>query len=250
MGLTRRAAARRRSTHCRAIEPAFARGDRARPAIPSRASARAAIATLLRDHRRPAGQRRGGHFDLGQARGRAGGDGRSGRRLAAPATRTLRAAGLSRQKPGYARSLAEAGAIRRDSISHALPADDEEAIAATGPDQGHRPLVGRNLPAVRRRAGPTSGRPATSRCGSSSAASSGLRSGPTRRRARDSPKPGARIAARRRSSPGTTGTLTRCSSRRRILRPAPCGPVPRRRSARRASRRPARRAVRRRSAPR
>jgi DNA-3-methyladenine glycosylase II len=50
-------------------------------------------------------------------------------RLAAASDETLRAAGLSRQKIGYARSLAEEVTSGRLDLA-ALPADDEEAIAA------------------------------------------------------------------------------------------------------------------------
>ena len=50
-------------------------------------------------------------------------------RLTAAGDETLRAAGLSRQKIGYARSLAEEVASGRLDLA-ALPADDEEAIAA------------------------------------------------------------------------------------------------------------------------
>ncbi|MBB3911400.1 DNA-3-methyladenine glycosylase family protein [Sphingomonas desiccabilis] len=50
-------------------------------------------------------------------------------RLAAASDETLRAAGLSRQKIGYARSLAEEVASGRLDLA-ALPEDDEEAIAA------------------------------------------------------------------------------------------------------------------------
>lgn len=50
-------------------------------------------------------------------------------RLAAVSDETLRAAGLSRQKIGYARSLADEVASGRLDLA-ALPADDEEAITA------------------------------------------------------------------------------------------------------------------------
>jgi DNA-3-methyladenine glycosylase II len=50
-------------------------------------------------------------------------------RLAAASDETLRAAGLSRQKIGYARSLAEEVTSGRLDLA-ALPEDDEEAIAA------------------------------------------------------------------------------------------------------------------------
>jgi DNA-3-methyladenine glycosylase II len=50
-------------------------------------------------------------------------------RLLAASDDELRAAGLSRQKAGYARSLAELVATGALDL-HALPADDEEAIAA------------------------------------------------------------------------------------------------------------------------
>jgi DNA-3-methyladenine glycosylase II len=50
-------------------------------------------------------------------------------RLTAASDETLRAAGLSRQKIGYARSLAEEVASGRLDLA-ALPEDDEEAIAA------------------------------------------------------------------------------------------------------------------------
>lgn len=49
--------------------------------------------------------------------------------LVAASDEALRAAGLSRQKIGYARSLAEEAASGRLDFA-ALPADDEEAIAA------------------------------------------------------------------------------------------------------------------------
>ncbi|MFV0625124.1 DNA-3-methyladenine glycosylase family protein [Sphingomonas sp. ac-8] len=49
--------------------------------------------------------------------------------LAAASDETLRAAGLSRQKIGYARSLAEEVSSGRLDLA-ALPEDDEEAIAA------------------------------------------------------------------------------------------------------------------------
>ena len=50
-------------------------------------------------------------------------------RIAAASDEELRAAGLSRQKAGYARSLGEEVLSGRLDLS-ALPADDEEAIAA------------------------------------------------------------------------------------------------------------------------
>lgn len=50
-------------------------------------------------------------------------------RLAAASNETLRAAGLSRQKIGYARSLADEVASGRLDLA-ALPTDDEEAITA------------------------------------------------------------------------------------------------------------------------
>jgi DNA-3-methyladenine glycosylase II len=50
-------------------------------------------------------------------------------RIAAASDETLRAAGLSRQKAGYARSLADEVTSGRLDIA-ALPADDEAAIAA------------------------------------------------------------------------------------------------------------------------
>ena len=50
-------------------------------------------------------------------------------RLAAASDETLRAAGLSRQKIGYARSLADEVASGRLDLA-ALPTDDEEAITA------------------------------------------------------------------------------------------------------------------------
>jgi len=49
--------------------------------------------------------------------------------IAAASDETLRAAGLSRQKAGYARSLADEVTSGRLDLA-ALPADDEEAIAA------------------------------------------------------------------------------------------------------------------------
>ena len=63
----------------------------------------------------------------------------------------LREAGLSRQKAGYARSLAGLVLSGELDLAH-LPEDDEEAIALADQDQGHRPLVGGNLSAVRGRA--------------------------------------------------------------------------------------------------
>ena len=101
--------------------------------------------------RRPAGQRRRRPMRSGGGwRQRSAPDSiRS--MLAATPDEKLRAAGLSRQKIGYARSLAERGG-ERAARSVGLPADDEEAIAELVADQGHRPLVGGDLPAVRRRA--------------------------------------------------------------------------------------------------
>ena len=71
--------------------------------------------------------------------------------LAAASEEALRACGLSRQKQGYARSLA-ALVGNGEVVLGALPADDEEAIALLDPDQGDRALVGGNLFVVRRRA--------------------------------------------------------------------------------------------------
>jgi DNA-3-methyladenine glycosylase II len=50
-------------------------------------------------------------------------------KIAAASDETLRSAGLSRQKLGYARSLADEVTSGRLDLEH-LPADDEEAIAA------------------------------------------------------------------------------------------------------------------------
>ena len=57
------------------------------------------------------------------------GDASDPRAVAAASDEQLRAAGLSRQKAGYARSLADEVTSGRLPL-HALPADDEEAIAA------------------------------------------------------------------------------------------------------------------------
>ena len=95
-------------------------------ASPSRATASRAR-HLAPDHRRPAGQRRRRAVDVGQARSRL-------RRAAGPQTlltatdEELRAAGISRQKAGYVRSLAELVLSGELDLAN-LPADDEEAIA-------------------------------------------------------------------------------------------------------------------------
>ena len=57
-----------------------------------------------------------------------GGDAADPRRLAAASDETLRGAGMSRQKMGYARSLAELVLAGELDLAN-LPADDEEAIA-------------------------------------------------------------------------------------------------------------------------
>ena len=59
----------------------------------------------------------------------AGGVGTHPDRIAAASDEDLRAAGLSRQKAGYARSLGEEVTSGRLDLA-ALPADDEEAVAA------------------------------------------------------------------------------------------------------------------------
>ena len=83
----------------------------------------------------------------------------------------LRAAGISRQKAGYARSLAQL--VLSDELDLAnLPADDEEAIALL--TRSRASAAGRRKSiCCSPKAAPTSGRPATSRCRSRSAGCSG-----------------------------------------------------------------------------
>ena len=66
---------------------------------------------------------------LGEVLGADGGGATDPARVAAATDDELRAAGLSRQKAGYARSLADEVTSGRLPL-HALPPDDEEAIAA------------------------------------------------------------------------------------------------------------------------
>ena len=85
----------------------------------------------------------------------------------------LRAAGLSRQKAGYARSLAEEVTSGRLDLDE-LPADDEEAIASWS--RSRASAAGRRKSTCCSPKGaPTSGRRATWRCRSRSAASSATR---------------------------------------------------------------------------
>ena len=116
----------------------------------------------------------------------------------------LRAAGLSRQKIAYAQSLAEEVLSGRLDFDN-LPADDEEAIAASDRGQGHRPLDRRNLSAVRR--GPPRHLPGRRprRPDRDRQHHGPRRASRPRKRSARSPRPGAPTAAPRRSSPGTTG---------------------------------------------
>ena len=114
----------------------------------------------------------------------------------------LRAAGISRQKAGYARSLAELVLSGELDLAH-LPKDDEEAIALLTKIKG----IGRwsaeiyLLFAEGPRA--TSGRPATSPSRSRSASCSDSRNARPRSSCANSAKPGAPTAAPPPSSPGT-----------------------------------------------
>jgi DNA-3-methyladenine glycosylase II len=108
------------------IEPAFARAI-ARVGLPAPRVSERGYATLLRTI---VGQQ----VSVASARAvfarleAALGDVADPARLAAASDETLRAAGLSRQKSGYARSLA--GLVTSGELDLArLPADDEEAIA-------------------------------------------------------------------------------------------------------------------------
>lgn len=110
-----------------AIEPAFARGI-ARAGLPAPRIRARGYETLLRTI---VGQQ----VSVAAANSiwarlvAATGDPRDPARLAATDDETLRAAGLSRQKIGYARSLAGEVLSGRLDLD-ALPADDEAAIAA------------------------------------------------------------------------------------------------------------------------
>jgi DNA-3-methyladenine glycosylase II len=71
-------------------------------------------------------------------------------RLFAASDEELRSLGQSRQKASYLRSLA--GLVLSGELDLAnLPDDDEQAIELLTKVKGHRPLVGGNLSAVRRR---------------------------------------------------------------------------------------------------
>jgi DNA-3-methyladenine glycosylase II len=110
-----------------AMEPAFARAIE-RVGLPGPRSSERGYATLLRTI---VGQQ----VSVASARAVWGrlegalGDLDDPARIEAASDETLRAAGLSRQKTGYARSLA--GLVRSGELDLArLPLDDEEAIAA------------------------------------------------------------------------------------------------------------------------
>ena len=123
--------------------------------------------------------------------------------MIATSDETLRAAGLSRQKIGYVRSLAElvaSGTLDFD----ALPADDEEAIAALTPDQGDRALVGGNLPVICRREERHMAGRRSRGAGIGPTPSWAMIRAPTKRRRGRSPRPGGPIAGRRRSLRGIT----------------------------------------------
>ena len=110
-----------------AIEPAFAAGL-ARVGYPGPRLRERGFATLLRTI---VGQQVSvaSADAVWRKLGAVVGDASDPHAVAAASDEQLRAAGLSRQKAGYARSLADEVTSGRLPL-HALPADDEEAIAA------------------------------------------------------------------------------------------------------------------------
>ena len=110
-----------------AAEPGFARGIERAGYPPPRIRARG-YETLLRTI---VGQQVSVHAAnaIWNRLDAAVGQGNDPARLAAASDETLRAIGLSRQKIGYARSLADEVTSGRLDLAN-LPADDEEAIAA------------------------------------------------------------------------------------------------------------------------
>jgi hypothetical protein len=106
---------------------------------------------------------------------------------------TLRACGLSGQKQGYAKSLAQLILDGELEIRRA-PRRRRGSDRAARAGQGHRPLVGRNLPAVCRGAPRHLARGRPGGTGSRRAASSSWARAPARNRRATSPKRGARIA--------------------------------------------------------
>lgn len=109
-----------------AIEPAFARGL-ARVGYPATRIRERGYATLLRTI---VGQQVSVHAANAVWRKlQAAGDPTDPRVIAAMSDEALRACGFSRQKASYARSLADEVTSGRLALA-ALPADDEEAVAA------------------------------------------------------------------------------------------------------------------------
>ena len=103
--------------------------------------------------------------------------------LLASSDEQLREAGLSRQKAGYARSLA-GWCCRASSTSRSLPADDEEAIAELS--RSRASAAGRRKSiCCSRKGGPTPFPPATSRCRSSSAGCLGHAERPSEKQVRE-----------------------------------------------------------------
>ena len=122
--------------------------------------------------------------------------------LLAASDEELRAAGMSRQKSGYIRSLAEL--VISGELDLAQPARGRRGSdRAPDEDQGHRPLVGGNLPAVRRR--PRRRLPGRRPRGDGRArpAHGPRRQAEREAAARDLPSRGGPTAERPRSSPGT-----------------------------------------------
>jgi DNA-3-methyladenine glycosylase II len=78
----------------------------------------------------------------------------------------LRAVGFSRPKMRYGRFLAEEIVSGRLDIDGLETLDDDGGRGGADPGQGHRPLDGGDLPAVRPAAGPTCCRPAILRSAS------------------------------------------------------------------------------------
>lgn len=114
-------------THLAGIEPAFARAIE-RVGLPAPRSSERGYATLLRTivgQQVSVAAARAVWGRLEETLGEAG----DPARLLAASDEALRAAGLSRQKTGYARSLAELIGSGELDLGH-LPADDEEAVAA------------------------------------------------------------------------------------------------------------------------
>ena len=110
----------------------------------------------------------------------------------------LRSCGLSAQKQGYARSLAEltlSGGLPLDN----LPADDEEAIALLTKVKGIGRWSAGDLPAVRRRAPLTSGQRAIWPCRKRSNAYWRCPNAPPKRKSARWPKHGVRTAGPSRS---------------------------------------------------